>query len=60
MTLFAKDIMMNDFDSIHMDAPVEDAVQMILNGKLRKTGHKTKSLMVVDDLTYFIISVRIF
>ncbi len=49
MTLFAKDIMMNDFDSIHMDAPVEDAVQMILNGKLRKTGHKTKSLMVVDD-----------
>ena len=60
MTLFAKDIMMNDFDSIHMDAPVEDAVQMILNGKLRKTGHKTKSLMVVDDFTYFIISVRIF
>ena len=51
MTLFAKDIMMNDFDSIHMDAPVEDAVQLILNGKLRKTGHKTKSLMVVDDFS---------
>lgn len=50
MTLFAKDIMVKDFDSIHMNAPIGDAIQAILNGKLRKTGHKTKSLMVVDDL----------
>ena len=51
MTLFAKDIMVKDFDTINMNAPVEAAIQMILNGKLRKTGHKTKNLMVVDDLS---------
>ncbi|MBW2613737.1 MAG: CBS domain-containing protein [Deltaproteobacteria bacterium] len=50
MTLFAKDVMVKNFESIHMNAPVEDAVQLILNSKLRKTGHKTRSLMVVDDL----------
>lgn len=50
MTLHAKDIMVKDFDTIHRDAPIEDAIQVILDGKLRKTGHKTISLMVVDDL----------
>lgn len=49
MTLYAKDIMVTDFDQIHENAPVEQAIQMILNGKLRKTGHKTISLIVVDD-----------
>ena len=50
MTLHAKDIMVKDFDTIHMDAPIEDAMRVILDGKLRKTGHKTVSLMVVDDV----------
>lgn len=49
MTLYAKDIMVTEFDKIHEGAPVEQAIRMILNGKLRKTGHKTVSLIVVDD-----------
>jgi len=49
MTLFAKDIMVKDFDTIHADAPAKKLIQMILNGKIRKTGHKTVSLMVTDD-----------
>lgn len=49
MTLLARDIMVTEFDRIHADAPIEKAIQMILNGKLRKTGHKTISLIVVDD-----------
>lgn len=50
MQLFAKDIMTKNFDTIHMDAPVDNAIQMILHAKVRPTGHKTVSLMVVDDL----------
>lgn len=49
MTLCAKDIMVTTFDKIHVDAPVEYAINMILNGKVRKSGHKTVSLMVLDD-----------
>ena len=49
MTIFAKDVMVTSFDRIHQDAPIEDAINMILNGKIRKTGHKTISLIVVDD-----------
>jgi hypothetical protein len=40
MTFFARDIMVTEFDTIYEDAPIEKASQMILNGKLRKTGHK--------------------
>ncbi len=49
MQLFARDIMTKNFDTIHMDAPVEKAIKRILNAKVRPTGHKTVSLMVVDD-----------
>jgi CBS domain-containing protein len=51
MTFFARDIMVREFDTIHEDAPIEKAIQMILNGKLRKTGHKTISLIVIDDFS---------
>ena len=50
MTIYAKDVMVTTFDTIHQDAPVEESINSILNGKIRKTGHKTISLMVVDDL----------
>jgi len=50
MQLFARDIMTKNFDTIHMDAPVEKAIKMILHAKVRPTGHKTVSLMVVDDV----------
>jgi len=49
MTIYAKDVMVTSFDTINQDAPIENAINMILNGKIRKTGHKTISLMVVDD-----------
>jgi CBS domain-containing protein len=48
MQLFARDIMTKNFDTIYMDAPVEQAIKKILNAKVRPTGHKTVSLMVVD------------
>jgi len=49
MTIYAKDVMVTSFDTINQDAPIENAIDMIFNGKVRKTGHKTISLMVVDD-----------
>jgi CBS domain-containing protein len=49
MTIYAKDVMVTSFDTINQGAPIENAINMILNGKVRKTGHKTISLMVVDD-----------
>jgi CBS domain-containing protein len=48
MQLFARDIMTKNFDTIYMDEPVEKAIKKILNAKVRPTGHKTVSLMVVD------------
>ena len=50
MTLYAKDIMVSNFDTIHMDAPIEEAIIKISKGKVRETGYKTISLMVVDDI----------
>jgi len=50
MTLYAKDIMVSNFDTIHTEAPIEEAILKISKGKIRETGYKTISLMVVDDL----------
>ncbi|BBO73983.1 hypothetical protein DSCW_14000 [Desulfosarcina widdelii] len=50
MTLRAKDIMVQDFETIHPNAPVEDAIFKISNGVVRDTGYKTISLMVVDEM----------
>jgi predicted transcriptional regulator len=50
MSLYAKDIMVSNFDTIHMYAPIEEAIIKISQGKVRETGYKTISLMVVDDL----------
>jgi CBS domain-containing protein len=50
MTIYAKDVMSTDFDTINQNAPIEDAIDMILNGKVRKTGHKTISLIALDEL----------
>ena len=60
MTLLAKDIMVEDFDKINLNAPVDEAIQMILNGKVRKTGHKTVSLMVIDDFEKFVGIITMF
>ncbi len=49
MTLYAKDIMVSNFDTIHMEAPAEEAIHQISNGIVRETGYRTISLMVIDD-----------
>jgi len=49
MTLYAKDIMVSNFDTIHMEAPAEEAIHKISNGIVRETGYKTISVMVIDD-----------
>lgn len=49
MTLCARDVMVTSFDKIDENASIEKAIQMISNGKIRETGHKTISLMVTDD-----------
>jgi CBS domain-containing protein len=46
--------MVTEFDTIQSNEPVEKAIQMILNGKVRETGHKTISLMVLDEFKMFV------
>lgn len=49
MTLCAKDVMVTTFDKIDAEASLDQAIKMILDGKTRASGHKTVSLMVLDD-----------
>ncbi len=49
MTLYARDIMVTRFSTIHMNAPIEAAVRSISSGVVRETGYKTISLMVTDE-----------
>lgn len=50
MTLLAKDVMVKEFDTIHASAPAGQAIEMIMHGRVRETGHKTISLIVLDQL----------
>jgi len=58
--VFAKDIMVSDFDKANESDPVETAIKMIFSGKIRKTGDKTTSLMVTNDLNHFVGIVTMF
>ncbi len=49
MQVFAKDLMSQQYGVIHQNASVKEAVEQILKGDTRPTGHKNVSLMVVDD-----------
>ncbi len=60
MQLFARDIMVKNYDTILMDAPAEAAIQKILQAKVRKTGHKTVSLMVVDNAHRLVGTISMF
>lgn len=60
MTLYAKDIMVTDFETIHVEAPIEEAILKISNGPVRETGYKTVSLMVVDDFKKLIGVISMF
>jgi CBS domain-containing protein len=48
MKLTARDVMVKEFNTIDQNAPIEDAVRMIFQGKIRKTGYKTVSIIVTD------------
>ena len=48
MQLCASDLMRRSFDTILEDASVEEAIHKIFFARVRPTGHKTVSLMVVD------------
>lgn len=54
LKVFVKDIMATEFDTIESDASVEKAIQMITNGRVRETGDKTISLMVLDKVQKFV------
>jgi len=45
----ARDVMVSEFSTIRPDASITEAVKMIYNGKVRKTGFKTICLMVTND-----------
>lgn len=60
MTILAKDIMVKNFDMIHANASASELIQMIIGGKVRKSGHKTVSLMVIDDYNQLVGIVTMF
>jgi len=60
MTVFAKDIMVSNFETIHIEAPAEEAILRISNGIVRETGYKTISLMVIDDFNKLIGVITMF
>ena len=60
MTDCASDIMVRDFDSIDSNAPVEEAIKKIMAGKLRQTGYKTISLMVINELQQLVGVITMF
>jgi CBS domain-containing protein len=51
MTMRARDVMVTEFDKIHAEESARLAIEMILNGKVRESGHKTVSLVVVDEFS---------
>ena len=42
MKTLVEDIMVTDVDIIDSQAPIENAINMMLNAKIRPTGHKTQ------------------
>ncbi|SHK39804.1 CBS domain-containing protein [Desulfatibacillum alkenivorans DSM 16219] len=50
MKLTAKEVMSKEFETISLDAPVMEAVERILKGKVRESGFRTISLMVTDSM----------
>ena len=60
MTLHARDIMVRNFDTVHIEDPVEKAIKKISNSAVRETGYKTVSVMVVNDLDKLCGVVTIF
>ncbi len=47
--IYAKDIMITDFDKVDYKEPIETAIKMIFSGRIRNTGDTTTSLMAVNE-----------
>jgi len=60
MQLKARDIMVQDFQTIQPDASIEEAVRLIFKGKVRATGHKTVSTLVTDKFGQLVGVVSMF
>jgi CBS domain-containing protein len=56
----AKDIMEKDFSTIRPDAPVREAVRMILEGEPRHTGYKPFGVMVTDEIGRLVGMISMF
>lgn len=54
MQLFARDLITQQFDTIHADTPVDEAIKRIFTARIGPSGHKAVGLMVIDD-TYSVI-----
>ena len=52
--------MEEEFNYISEDASMAEAIQNIFNGKIRKTGHKTVSLMVTNHLEQLVGVITMF
>ncbi|WP_373501221.1 HPP family protein [Desulfococcus sp.] len=48
MTMLARDIMVTEFDKVHEHAPAGEAIHKILHGRVRESGYKSASLLVVN------------
>ena len=48
--MLAKDIMVTDFETVHQEASIKEAVRLLYNAKTRPTGFKALGITVVDDL----------
>jgi len=60
MKTTAREIMVTNFDTVSENAPVDLAIYKILHGKVRKTGHKTISLLVVNHYHQMVGVVSMF
>lgn len=60
MTLRARDIMVKSFDMIYKEASIAQAIEKITNGRVRETGHKSTSLMVIDEYNHLAGVITVF
>jgi CBS domain-containing protein len=58
--IYAKDIMITDFDKVDYREPIETAIKMIFSGRIRNTGEKTTSLMVINEENHFVGIITMF
>ncbi len=48
--MLAKDIMVTDFETVHQEALIKEAVPLLYNTRIRPTGFKTLGITVINDM----------